>query len=195
MEKKCRVRHHAICIVAVPQLGQLPVSGLSKMENSPVSAVKRRRRPAKSCNPCRLRKLKCDLGFPVCGSCTRARASLSCVYTSDSRANHARENAAAKRPRLEDEPGNLTAGESASKAADSGSKLSSHSPAPTHGVEATDKQRNEVIVSSQKHTNPTGLRLRNGRDKTRIFGPSHWIHMAEVLVRTATWQLRIVAIV
>lgn len=157
------------------------------MENSPISAVKRRRRPAKSCNPCRLRKLKCDLGFPVCGSCTRARASLSCVYTSDSRANHARENAAAKRPRLGDESGNPAAGDSASKAADT--------PAPTHVVEATDEQRNEVIVPSQKNTNPTRLRLRNGRDKTRIFGPSHWIHMAEVLVRMAPWQPRIVAIV
>ncbi|CAH0045227.1 unnamed protein product [Clonostachys solani] len=151
------------------------------MEKSPVSAVKRRRRPAKSCNPCRLRKLKCDLGFPVCGTCKRARASLSCVYTSDSRANHARESTAAKRPRLEDESGQPTAGDSASKAADSGSKLSSHSPAPTLGVDTTDKQRNEAIVSSQKHGNHIRLRLRNGRDKTRIFGPSHWIHMAEVL--------------
>jgi hypothetical protein len=27
------------------------------------------------------------------------------------------------------------------------------------------------------------LRLRNGRDKTRLFGPSHWMYTAEILVR------------
>ena len=41
---------------------------------------KKRRRPAKSCEQCRSRKVKCDLEEP-CGPCTRARAGLACVYS------------------------------------------------------------------------------------------------------------------
>lgn len=40
---------------------------------------KRRRRPAKSCTPCRERKVKCDQQEP-CGPCRKARATLTCIY-------------------------------------------------------------------------------------------------------------------
>ncbi|KAI1169520.1 hypothetical protein F4777DRAFT_215483 [Nemania sp. FL0916] len=45
------------------------------------SEKRHRRRPAKSCEPCRARKIKCDRGLP-CRPCLRSRASLSCTYKS-----------------------------------------------------------------------------------------------------------------
>ncbi|OAA58904.1 C6 zinc finger domain protein [Akanthomyces lecanii RCEF 1005] len=40
---------------------------------------KRRRRPAKSCDACRARKVRCDQKTP-CGPCTKARSAPKCVY-------------------------------------------------------------------------------------------------------------------
>ncbi|KAI0862246.1 hypothetical protein F4860DRAFT_121214 [Xylaria cubensis] len=46
------------------------------------SVPRKRRRPAKSCEPCRSRKIKCDRGLP-CRPCMRSRASLLCTYKPD----------------------------------------------------------------------------------------------------------------
>jgi hypothetical protein len=43
------------------------------------SPPRKRRRPPKSCGPCRRRKVRCDREFP-CGPCQRARTSLQCFY-------------------------------------------------------------------------------------------------------------------
>ncbi|KAF7160150.1 hypothetical protein CNMCM5623_005665 [Aspergillus felis] len=43
------------------------------------SPPRKRRRPPKSCDPCRRRKVRCDREFP-CGPCERARTSLQCFY-------------------------------------------------------------------------------------------------------------------
>ncbi|PYH87747.1 hypothetical protein BO71DRAFT_489331 [Aspergillus ellipticus CBS 707.79] len=40
---------------------------------------RKRRRPAKSCEQCRQRKIRCDRNVP-CGPCTRARSSMDCSY-------------------------------------------------------------------------------------------------------------------
>ncbi|XRM45559.1 hypothetical protein ABZX51_008646 [Aspergillus tubingensis] len=45
---------------------------------------RKRRRPAKSCEQCRQRKVRCDRNVP-CGPCTRARSSLGCSYRRVSR--------------------------------------------------------------------------------------------------------------
>ncbi|KAI1082167.1 hypothetical protein F5B20DRAFT_25264 [Whalleya microplaca] len=45
--------------------------------------TRKRRRPAKSCDPCRARKVRCDRGLP-CKRCQRSRAPLLCSYKSDS---------------------------------------------------------------------------------------------------------------
>ncbi|PWY77641.1 C6 zinc finger domain protein [Aspergillus eucalypticola CBS 122712] len=45
---------------------------------------RKRRRPAKSCEQCRQRKVRCDRNVP-CGPCTRARSSLGCSYRRISR--------------------------------------------------------------------------------------------------------------
>lgn len=43
------------------------------------SPPRKRRRPPKSCDPCRRRKVRCDRELP-CGPCQRARTSLHCFY-------------------------------------------------------------------------------------------------------------------
>ncbi|KAL2812948.1 hypothetical protein BJX63DRAFT_233465 [Aspergillus granulosus] len=40
---------------------------------------RKRRRPAKACEPCRQRKVRCDLKQP-CGPCTRTKSSVNCSY-------------------------------------------------------------------------------------------------------------------
>ncbi|KAL4793759.1 hypothetical protein BDV19DRAFT_399929 [Aspergillus venezuelensis] len=40
---------------------------------------RKRRRPAKACEQCRQRKVRCDLKLP-CGPCMRAKSSLNCSY-------------------------------------------------------------------------------------------------------------------
>ncbi|KAI0460590.1 hypothetical protein F5B21DRAFT_510803 [Xylaria acuta] len=47
-----------------------------------VPRKRQRHRPAKSCEPCRSRKVRCDRGLP-CRPCLRSRASLLCTYKSD----------------------------------------------------------------------------------------------------------------
>lgn len=46
---------------------------------SPASSVKKRRRPALSCEPCRRRKVKCDRNQP-CGQCVQSKVA-SCAYS------------------------------------------------------------------------------------------------------------------
>ncbi|KAL4933206.1 uncharacterized protein BDV17DRAFT_104879 [Aspergillus undulatus] len=43
------------------------------------SAPRKRRRPAKACEQCRQRKVRCDLNVP-CGPCSRAKSSPDCTY-------------------------------------------------------------------------------------------------------------------
>ncbi|KAL4783803.1 hypothetical protein BJX76DRAFT_357588 [Aspergillus varians] len=43
------------------------------------AAPRKRRRPAKACEQCRQRKVRCDLNVP-CGPCARAKSPLDCVY-------------------------------------------------------------------------------------------------------------------
>ncbi|KAI1344448.1 hypothetical protein F5Y15DRAFT_366621 [Xylariaceae sp. FL0016] len=45
------------------------------------SVTHKRRRQAKSCEPCRSRKIKCDRGLP-CKSCRRSRAALASIRSS-----------------------------------------------------------------------------------------------------------------
>ncbi|KAL1981213.1 hypothetical protein VTN96DRAFT_2965 [Rasamsonia emersonii] len=46
-----------------------------------VTPPRKRRRPAKSCEQCRRRKIRCDQAVP-CGPCVRSRSSLTCSYRS-----------------------------------------------------------------------------------------------------------------
>lgn len=45
----------------------------------PPEPARKRRRPAKACEQCRQRKVRCDLNVP-CGPCTRAKSELNCSY-------------------------------------------------------------------------------------------------------------------
>ncbi|ODQ57138.1 hypothetical protein WICANDRAFT_65399 [Wickerhamomyces anomalus NRRL Y-366-8] len=55
---------------------QLPQRPISKRKRTPTTTA--RRRTMTACESCRLRKIKCDLGKPVCGGCTKS--DLNCVY-------------------------------------------------------------------------------------------------------------------
>lgn len=49
---------------------------------TPVTAPRKRRRPALSCEQCRRRKIKCDRTYP-CGQCLQSKTA-SCTYSPDS---------------------------------------------------------------------------------------------------------------
>lgn len=53
------------------------------MADSDFTLPRKRRRPAKSCEQCRRRKIRCDQNLP-CASCIRTRASLQCSYRTES---------------------------------------------------------------------------------------------------------------
>ncbi|KAF4449155.1 hypothetical protein F53441_7551 [Fusarium austroafricanum] len=57
---------------------QGPSSVVSSAGSSP-PPKRRRRRPARSCEQCRRRKIRCNLGQP-CNGCVRARAPMQCSY-------------------------------------------------------------------------------------------------------------------
>lgn len=46
------------------------------------SPARRSRRPAQSCDPCRRRKVRCDLKLP-CSACQVSRNSVTCTYQGD----------------------------------------------------------------------------------------------------------------
>lgn len=48
--------------------------------------VRRYRRPAQSCEPCRRRKVRCDLEMP-CSACRLSRAPVACTYRDDGRSS------------------------------------------------------------------------------------------------------------
>ena len=59
-----------------------------QLNPEPVSVTsprtRRARRPAQSCEPCRRRKVRCDLGTP-CSACRQSRGRMSCTYSSSAR--------------------------------------------------------------------------------------------------------------
>ena len=62
----------------------------------------RTRRRAVACRACRHKKLKCDLEYPLCGSCTRSKRSSQCIYDNGIPSRPLKSTAVSRR-------GNLTA--------------------------------------------------------------------------------------
>jgi hypothetical protein len=161
----------------------------------PATTLKRRR-PAKSCEPCRLRKIRCDLTQP-CGACRRSRGPTNCTYRSadgcatasgtgsPSSAKKSRLRAAAAEPQADREAGSAQ----------------EHRTLPVRHANENPEDSLRVLPATHRDAYkgtaippvaalaPAGLayqpnlRLRNARDKTRLFGPSHWMYTAEILVR------------
>ncbi|KAH6900072.1 hypothetical protein B0T10DRAFT_14496 [Thelonectria olida] len=168
-------------------------------DNSPPTKRRRRRRPARSCEQCRRRKIRCDQHQP-CRGCVRARAPMQCTYRDDSPVDT---SAVASRPPglIPLESRSRTASEiddPASAAAyprdqppqpppqqqpfpppaqkrDRPASLeqeSNHSPHPI-------QQSSPSFLSSSSSIRPVTPRLRNVPEKTKLFGQTHWLHTAE----------------
>ncbi|KAF9884682.1 hypothetical protein FE257_001375 [Aspergillus nanangensis] len=193
------------------------------------SPPRKRRRPTKSCDPCRRRKVRCDREFP-CGPCERARTSLQCFYRPVI--------ATTSSPSGDDGFSRLTAGHTPPPQAIN-PQTQSRPPAPTPQSQPQDQNQDqdkiiqdlqsrvrrveeqlpghtisqdttgpdpsvsqpralrhlhdrvlgaEHQLSDTSHPSPsvngwaipaTLPRLRIAPDKTKLFGPSHWLHTAE----------------
>ncbi|KAI0096867.1 hypothetical protein GGR51DRAFT_566931 [Nemania sp. FL0031] len=183
---------------------------------------RQRRRSAKSCEPCRARKIKCDRGLP-CRPCLRSRASLLCTYTSDhTLVPSGLEAHTSPRPEpILEETGTSAAAPAVSRNGDVPSPIESpcHSQedeAPTPSLARRVDILERVLQTSEHDYRPNGslkdlearlariekrigasssesrssdkleLRiklprphLRAEREKTRLFGKSHWVHSLE----------------
>ncbi|CAH0051365.1 unnamed protein product [Clonostachys solani] len=107
-----------------------------------------RKRAALACDECRVRKRRCDGGFPTCGGCTHRRSA--CVYSSEVEARAWQSSTLQSlRSRLEE----LEAAETASNVGLGASSphRDSHMPARTQLPEGED----EGIVQSEEAVPPT----------------------------------------
>ncbi|KAM0556819.1 hypothetical protein ACHAPJ_005879 [Fusarium lateritium] len=162
---------------------------------SPQPSKRRRRRPARSCEQCRRRKIRCSLGQP-CNGCVRARAPMQCSYRDASPVESVPEapgvlSLAPVETRTERE-------EAASQRnADIQSGIVpyprdqvSQPPRPGTTDNAVPNQESVVsefipIPQSSASTPlstsipPFTPRLRHVPEKTKLFGQTHWLHTAE----------------
>ncbi|KAF4471601.1 C6 transcription factor [Fusarium albosuccineum] len=160
---------------------------------------RRRRRPARSCEQCRRRKIRCNMGQP-CNGCVRARAPMQCSYRDGSPGDTAlgpsknRELAPAD-ARPEREEGEVAASQrTTAPRRDSvgvyprGQML--HQP-PNNGdnvpLQDQGSSLSNLVPSSQPLSStssstcipPLTPRLRHVPEKTKLFGQTHWLHTAE----------------
>ncbi|KAI1427676.1 fungal-specific transcription factor domain-containing protein [Xylaria sp. FL1777] len=136
----------------------------------PVARKRHRCRPAKSCEPCRARKIKCDRGLP-CRPCMRSRASLLCTYKSDhsDQSGSQPQNSPRLDPILDDDTLPSTP-EKPQKARLS--RIEQHIR-NTKSSELRSPDKSELRI---KLPHP---HLRAEHEKTRLFGKTHWVHSLE----------------
>ncbi|KPM39217.1 hypothetical protein AK830_g7340 [Neonectria ditissima] len=141
------------------------------------SRLTKRRRPATACEQCRRRKVRCDQSLP-CGPCTRSRLGLYCSYPPGITL------------RLFPRPGpsNVPHQDGCSAPPPSTDPTFNQSCTPRQETQASEtfpSVQRDSDVQSLGETKTLGTlpapRLRNGLDKTRLFGRSHWIYAAERL--------------
>ncbi|KAI5923020.1 hypothetical protein F4810DRAFT_701453 [Camillea tinctor] len=203
--------------------------------------IRKRRRPAKSCEPCRSRKVKCDRGLP-CKSCKRARTSLHCSYKpglrlsptvsqqpttstqSDDHIENCKESSEGHELYGNTVPSVLQPPVDSPKEAhdhtDSQAELSrqthwseeaslrskdhttcrNYASGDIQDLEARiSKIEKQLSTSTQQESTPdkTGLHiklphphLRIEHEKTRLFGPSHWVHSLGQFQTVAKMQVK-----
>lgn len=153
--------------------------------------LRKRQRIARSCQQCRSRKVKCDQGLP-CGSCRRSRDALSCNY---------RDHVPLRADRPEMDSGNRTA----VTVSPSSEASTSHVRTETTGSPAYEKTVRELqervrrledsqvngrasrdihavdhmATTQEMSVEPITPRLRSTPAKVKLFGQSHWMHVAE----------------
>ncbi|KAH7156156.1 hypothetical protein EDB81DRAFT_379195 [Dactylonectria macrodidyma] len=168
---------------------------------SPISK-RRRRRPARSCEQCRRRKIRCNQDQP-CAGCVRAREPMQCTYR-DGNGSDA-EVLARKASGPADKTTGLMPVSSGSRtqseeSQSSGRVLASYPrdqiahrplpvqknkdipPAPGFESRPANQARTSsplVLSSSSTSIPPVIPRLRNVPEKTKLFGQTHWLHTAE----------------
>jgi hypothetical protein len=151
---------------------------------SPPAPKRRRRRPARSCEQCRRRKIRCSLGQP-CNGCVRARAPMQCSYRDGSPVAVSRSSEACTsvpaEARTEREGAVTTA---------------RRNPEAHHRypVNRSIQPENSDRIVSNSHSclsntipapqtsisiPPFTPRLRHVPEKTKLFGQTHWLHTAE----------------
>jgi hypothetical protein len=141
---------------------------------------KKRRRPARSCEQCRQRKVRCDLEEP-CGPCTRARGGLVCSYES---------TAVREPPPPVGGAGGHPQGSRTStlgRPFDAGSReqVSAAAPASLWKDDAPSSRQTKRIaaerpvVGSDLSVPPPPPRLRLAPDRSKLYRPTHWMYTSE----------------
>ena len=167
------------------------------------SLPRKRRRPAKSCEQCRERKVRCDLQLP-CRACRHARETLTCTYRESPRPRPSQTDVRAV-PRSPGIPASTSTerGQSQQQSrglgnihstpvdqrdtADTGTETSGSSLQDLENrLRKAEQQLSELsqapescAVSGDLTIPATMPRLRNTAEKTKLFGPSHWMYTAE----------------
>ncbi|OBS26690.1 hypothetical protein FPOA_00632 [Fusarium poae] len=157
---------------------------------SPPSLKRRRRRPARSCEQCRRRKIRCSLGQP-CNGCARARVPIQCSYRDGSpvEATHeTRASPAAETRPARDEVIATPQNRTNTTTAHARNQISRPSR-PDNNITPVLNRENYVsqrvsppqvpATSSSTSILPFIPRLRHVPEKTKLFGQTHWLHTAE----------------
>ena len=210
--KKKKKKNEALSFPSTICLLKLALSSLKPNNNmdSPIHngstapQPPKRRRPTKSCENCRRRKLRCDRGFP-CNQCSRARTALHCSFVSDGlseegdsravpravagrdgspaptaqsrSANGMPPSAPPPEPRLHDKENEVIRNlRQRVRTLESELSHSSHSPVPPVGP---NNYTTSDAGASGWAIPATPSRLRVTTEKTKLFGSSHWLHTAE----------------
>jgi hypothetical protein len=177
--------------------------------HTPDGSARKRRRPARSCVQCRVRKVKCDLEEP-CSACVRTRRGDQCSYAGDiPLADHSSYSI----PRDDGAAGTLFAAigelESAgpsvphvrtsepvpragnrngttprlSEAAVRVSLPVSVAPTELHATAASKvdhgHEPEQVGAGPKLSSAPLEPQLRTGPTKDKFFGPTHWMQTAQ----------------
>ncbi|KAI0129018.1 C6 transcription factor [Xylariales sp. AK1849] len=126
-------------------------------------SARKRRRPPKSCEQCRKRKLRCDRELP-CKPCRRSRHVLQCSYQADTQ-----RSATSQAPHSADlleggEPSDIVLGVENEAASRQRSCTPTASAWPPY-------------TAASEHVPRPHLRMES--EKTKLFGQSHWIHALE----------------
>ncbi|CAG2003933.1 unnamed protein product [Fusarium graminearum] len=172
---------------AMPQSGASSV--ISSTGSHPLSLKRRRRRPARSCEQCRRRKIRCSLGQP-CNGCTRARLPMPCSYRDGGPVEAAHETQAS--PATETRPARdeVIAPQNRTNTVDHArDQLSRPSRPENNNTLALNREDHvspnislsqvSAATSSSTSIPPFTPRLRHVPEKTKLFGQTHWLHTAE----------------
>jgi hypothetical protein len=165
-------------------------SVISSTGSPPPPAKRRRRRPARSCEQCRRRKIRCSLGQP-CNGCVRARVPMQCSYRDGSPVEAASETrtlapveARAARDEVIATPQSQanTAGYHRDQVSRPSRLDNNNTPVlnrESHVSQSISSPQVSITTPSSTSIPPFTPRLRHVPEKTKLFGQTHWLHTAE----------------